>query len=562
VLPFENLGDSADAYFADGVADEVRGKLTGLPGLEVIARASSVQYRKSPRTPQQIAHELGVRYLLTGTVRWDKRGGSRVRVSPELIDAGRGGAPASTWQQPFDAALTDVFQVQADIATRVAQALGLALGDSARRQLVQRPTANLAAYDAYLKGEAVTGDFLAADPTEWPRGIKYYEQAVALDSGFVAAWVQLSRARSWQYAYLTAVPGFATGALEAAERARALAPDRPEPYLALGEYYSLVRLENGRALDAVETGLRLAPGDVGLLTTAGRTEVRLGRWEAARGRLAKTSELDPRSAVNWRRYGLALLLMRRYDQARVALDRALALVPTNPDVLGLLATLALAQGDTAQARAIVSKPPAGVDPTELAVWSSRINDLYWVLDDETQRRVLAQPPSAFANDRTSWAMVRAQIHHVRGELSLAQVWADTARLEFQKGVQVAPDKAEVRVFLGLALAYLGRKRDAIAEGERAVALAPISQDAFIGPYIQHQLVRIYLLAGEPEKALDRLEPLLKIPYTLSPGWLKIDPIFAPLRGNPRFERLVAADDPQFPSSHRGSPEDRQISTSE
>lgn len=539
VLPFENLGDSADAYFADGVSDEVRGKLTALPGLEVIARASSVPYRRSAEPPQQIARELGVRYLLTGTVRWDKRGGSRVRVSPELIDAGGGGAPASRWQQPFDAALTDVFQVQADIAGRVAQALGVALGDSARQELSERPTANLAAYDAFLRGEALAQEFLGVDPRTMPGAISYFEQAVTLDSTFVAAWAQLARARANQYTSNTPLPALAEGARQAAERARAIGPTRPDPYLALGEYYSLVRLDNVRSLEAFETGLRLAPTSVALLTGAGRTEARLGRWNDALASWAKARTLDPRSAVTWRRYGQALLMMRRYREARVALDRGLALAPTSFDLLEQHAVLALAQGDTAGARAVARHPPPGVDSTDLAVWFATTYDLYWILDDQAQRRVLALPLSAFADNREQWAIVRAQIHSARGELPAARVWADSALVEFTRGVRTAPDNAQQHVFRGLMLAYLGRRAEAIAEGERAVALAPISHDAFVGPYIQQQLVRIYLVLGDETSALSRLAPLLQVPCNLSPAWLRVDPNFAPLRGDARFERLVA-----------------------
>ena len=158
VLPFENLGDSADAYFADGITNEVRGKLSQVSGLAVIARASSNEYRHTAKTPQEIARELGADYLLTATVQWEKKPGapSRVRVSPELIRVEPGAAPTTRWQQPFDASLTDVFQVQADIATKVASALNVALGDSVRHELAAKPTENLAAYDAYLKGEAAS----------------------------------------------------------------------------------------------------------------------------------------------------------------------------------------------------------------------------------------------------------------------------------------------------------------------------------------------------------------------------------------------------------------------
>src|SRR6185312_15304627 len=199
-LPFENLGDSADAYFADGVTDEVRGKLAALPGLEVIARTSSVQYKQTTKSPQQIGRELGVQYLLTGTVRWEKAkpsgGTSRVRVSPELIQV----TTASTkWQAPFEAPLTDVFQVQGQIAGRVAEALGVALGAGEQERIRERPTQNLAAYDAFLRGEEAVGGNTTMDRVALRRARDYYEQAVGLDSSFARAWGQLSRTYSHLY---------------------------------------------------------------------------------------------------------------------------------------------------------------------------------------------------------------------------------------------------------------------------------------------------------------------------------------------------------------------------
>ena len=193
VLPFENLGAPEDDYFADGIADEIRGKLTSLPGLQVIARGSSTPYKKTTKTPKQIAEELNVGYLLTATVRWEKSGGtSRVHVSPELVDVTGSGAPTSKWQQPFDAAITDVFQVQSEIATKVAQALGAALGAGEEKRLSEKPTQNLAAYDAFLKGEEVSNSLAATDPASLRKAIGFYEQAVALDPGFAQAWAGVS----------------------------------------------------------------------------------------------------------------------------------------------------------------------------------------------------------------------------------------------------------------------------------------------------------------------------------------------------------------------------------
>ncbi|MCM3876027.1 MAG: serine/threonine-protein kinase [Thermoanaerobaculia bacterium] len=180
VLPFENLGSAEDEYFADGMADEIRGKLTSLAGVEVIARASSAPYKKTTKTPKQIAQELGVKYLLTATVRWEKgTGASRVHVSPELVEVRESGAPASKWQQRFDAALTNVFQVQSDIAARVAQALGVAFGAGEEKRLLEKPTQNLAAYEAFLKGEDARNS-IGNDPfPQMRKGLDFYEKAVA-----------------------------------------------------------------------------------------------------------------------------------------------------------------------------------------------------------------------------------------------------------------------------------------------------------------------------------------------------------------------------------------------
>jgi len=201
--------------------------------------------------------------------------------------------------------------------------------------------------------------------------------------------------------------------------------------------------------------------------------------------------------------------------------------------------VALAQGDLARARAVIHTALATFEPAALLASFGNYWDLYWPLDDAQQRQLLALPPSAFDNDRAAWALVRAETEGLRGHPAAARVYADTAQLAYEEELRAAPQDPQRHAYRGVALAYLGRKAEAIQEGEHAVALTPVSRDALIGAYLQHDLVRIYLLVGEPEKALDQLEPLLRMPYHLSPGWLRIDPTFAPLRGNPRFERLVA-----------------------
>jgi tetratricopeptide (TPR) repeat protein len=334
-------------------------------------------------------------------------------------------------------------------------------------------------------------------------------------------------------------PDLAAQAHEAADRAQALGPGRPEGQLALGDYYRIVAVDTRQALAAYEAGLKLAPTNVNLLVGAALAEQSLGRWEATLRYLTRAAALDPRSANTARRTARTLVFLRRYPEAQTAAERGVALAPTNLTIIEERALVPLAQGDLAGARAVVRAALPGVDPAELLAFFGNYQDLYWVLDDAQQQQLLTLPPSAFDNDRGTWSIVRAQTYWLRKEPAKAKVYADSAQLAIAEQLRATPEDGQRHALRGLGLAYLGRKAEAIAEGERGVALVPVSRDAFSGAYIQNQLVRIYLLVGEPEQALDQLEPLLKIPYYLSPGWLKIDPTFAPLRGNPRFQRLVA-----------------------
>ena len=539
VLPFENLGDSSTNYFADGVTDAVRGKLSALPGLQVIASRSSNEYRHSTKGLAQIARELGADYLLIGRIRWAKApdGTSRVEVSPELVAAVPGGAATTKWQQPFDAAITDVFQVQADIAGKVASALDLALGANQQQTLAEKPTQNLAAYDAYLKGEASQG-LIIQDPPTLRTAITQYERAVTLDPGFILGWAQLSRANATYYYNVTPTPAGAEAARQAAERAMALAPGRPESQLALGQYLEFVLREHQRALAAFEDGLKAAPDNTELLTSAALTEQGLGRWDAALKHLERAQALDPRSAVTARRLSQTLIRLRRYPDAIAAADRGLAVAPTNLDLLENKAMAYLGQGDLAGAQAVVRAAPAEVEPTALVAAFGNYWDLGWALDEAQQQLLLRLPAGAYDNDQGTWGGVAAQVYYLRGDLDKARIYADSGRAGYAETLEATPDDPQRRVFLGLMLAYLGRKADAVREGERAVSLMPVSRDGYMGPYLMHQLARIYTIAGEPDKAVDELEPLLKMPYYLSPGWLRIDPNFAPLRNNPRFRKLA------------------------
>ena len=199
----------------------------------------------------------------------------------------------------------------------------------------------------------------------------------------------------------------------------------------------------------------------------------------------------------------------------------------------------LGEGDLVGARAVLEAAPREVEPTALMAHLANYWDLVWILSDEQRELLLRLTPSAFDDDRGTWGFCLAQAYALKGDAASVRTYAEEARKTFEEQLRAAPDDPQRHTFLGLSLAYLGRKEEAIREGERGVALARCRRMRYIGPYLQHQLARIYMLVGEPEKALDQLEPLLKMPYYLSPGWLKIDPNFDPLRKNPRFQKLVA-----------------------
>jgi eukaryotic-like serine/threonine-protein kinase len=534
VLPFENLGRPEDGYFADGVTDEVRGKLATLPGLEVIARASSIQYKETTKSPQQIGRELGVNYLLTGTVRWDKdtSGPSRVRVSPELVQV----STASTkWQAPFEAPLTDVFGMQADVASRVAEALGLAIDAGERERLAERPTENLAAYDAFLKGEEATGG-LAIDLAVYRRAIDYYERAVALDSTFALAWARLSRALSYTYWAAPTTAG-AAAARQAVERALALAPKLPEGYYALAYYTYTVHDDLIRAYEHSQRAWQLAPKDARFLALVAQNELALGYSEEGLKHLQDAQALDPRSVETATAMVWALVGLRRYPEALQAAKRGLAVAPTDLGLIHAAKDVYLAQGDLTGAQAVLRAVPRDVDPATLVAHIATWGDFYWVLDDAQQRLLLRLSPGQFGDDRATWGFALAQTHALRGDSALARAYADSARLVLEARLRDVPQDPETHTYLGLALAYMGRRADAIREGERGLALVPTGKSPDARGAAQHNLARIYVLVGEPEKALDLLEPLVETHYD-SPGGLKIDPAFAPLRGNPRFERLI------------------------
>ena len=536
VLAFENLGDSADAYFADGMADEIRSKLAGLPGLEVIARGSSTQYLGSRKTAAEIAAELGVPYLLTGTVRWEKGPKrSRVRVSPELIEVRTG---VTRWAHPFDAAFTDVFAVQADIASQVAGALHLALTDSARAQLSAVPTRNLAAYAHYLRSrELRSGE---STPEALRAAIAELREAVRLDPLFIAGWAELAQVQ---------MDAFRTGglAVEDADTARAwldhavaLAPNSPDVRAASARYHLVVEGDFAAALRDYREALRTAPRRSDLLTAAGRVEMELDRWPEAVADLDQAVRLDPRSpdAASW--LGVAYARLRRYDEARRELDRARSLRPTSLGLAYQRARVAAAEGDLAGVRRVLREAERAAGPRAVAAYVALREDLIWALEDDQLRTMTGLTPADLDGGRGDWALAVAEAHQLLGDSARSRAYADSAVAAYDTTLASwgdRRDRGQIVVTRALALALAGRLGEARAAADQAGALLPLGS-GLQGPYVAYIRARIDVMAGDRSAAVKRLRSVLERPAQQSRGLFAIDRTLAPLRGDPEFQALL------------------------
>jgi TolB-like protein/tetratricopeptide (TPR) repeat protein len=544
VVPFENLGTREDDYFVDGMSDAVRGKLESLPGIQVIAGGSSALYKKTTKTPEQIARELDVGYLLMGKLRRHSSpsGQGSVEMSPVLIEIADSGAPVVKWQQTFDAPLTDVFRVQSEIASKAADELGVVLAAQDEKRLSERPTINLAAYEAFLRGEDNYYVRSETDTAGLKRDLDLYERAVALDPDFPEAWSRIAITSAQLYQNGVSAPEMRERAEHAASTAMRLDPNAPEVFLARSLNEQLLRHDYQRALEISEEGRRRWPRDALLLNNTANLESALGHLEVAVGYYRQGRTFDPR--LDWG-LGEALTGLRRYPEALRSIEHAMAVSPQNLQLIQDKAYILLAQGDLARARAALNQVPAGIDPVSYVVFMATDpfdGDMSWALDAAQRELLFRAKPGDFGDERGQWSLCLAVASSLKGDVAGTHSYAEQARRSFGEQLEnqeVGHENHKVRMALGLAFAYLGRKDEAVREGERLAADLPLSRDFHMGSKARENLVRIYVLVGEQEKALDQLEQVLKLPTVWTPGWLGIDPNFDSLRGNPRFEKLVA-----------------------
>jgi eukaryotic-like serine/threonine-protein kinase len=536
VLPFENLGAPSDEYFADGLTDEITGKLAGLSGLGVIARTSAVRYKRTAKDPRQIGQELRVDYVLEGTVRWDRTSGGRgkVRVTPHLI---RASDQTEVWAEPFDGAFADVFRLQGEIAERVATGMNVILLARDRQTLVTAPTTNQDAYDDYLKGNPL----LAQGSTEanLRSAIELYQRAITLDPAFAAAYRQLSAANARLYASFDQTDQRLRLAREAADRALQLRPE--EGQWALGVLYG-ARGEWRQALEHLKVAEELRPNESGIIDRIADAYLRLGDWSHASAYLERAVNLDPQSAVLSRALSFCYQQLFRFDEAIQYADRAIAIEPgTARPYVGIIFDLLLWKGRTAETDSAVARALGGLGPDrfiadELApgptpwLWASA-----FATHPRFRAALEAVRLAGSSIDSASWYLSAGTLRASLGDTTQARAYADSARLVLERRLRRAPGNADLHSRLGVAYASLGLKEAAIREARRAVDLAP---DPLTNPDYRLDLGVVYAMVGEREAAIETLASVTDtLPSNYTRMFLRAIPLVATLLNDSRLKVL-------------------------
>lgn len=541
VLPFENLGKSDDAYFADGMTEEISSRLGRLSGLRLIGRQSVKGYANTSKPPAQIGKELGVAYLLTGSVRWDRgrAGHNLVKVSTSLLRASDG---VQVWSEPYEDDVTGVFEIQGKVAERVAQALQVRLTEGQQSTFASRPTNNLEAYDYYLRGkELETG---ARTPTEFARGVAWYQQAIALDPGFAKAYASLARAHLNVYWFRgdTSLRRLEL-AKAAIDRALALEPKLPAAYTALAEYYYRTKLDYPRALDAIAAAQRLAPSDPDALAIKALIERRQNRWSEAVSDLNRAVALDPRNKLDFEFLCETQMLTRDYSGAERTCVHLQAIEPESwvgyyfPSRIAVLRS-----GDVKTALRLVEEAQKWIGPEALgAGLISKEATAIWpaVLNPEFARYMHAVGEPAEEGERLAYFTSKIFLGVYQNDLPAIRQAADSIILHGPRSLRGDFFDGERHAELSLAYAAKGDRAKALEEGKRAMAIMPFERDALRGAENLEVVADAYVLAGANDEAFLALGQLLSVPGELSPAWLRVDPWFEPLRKDPRFKRLVS-----------------------
>jgi serine/threonine protein kinase/tetratricopeptide (TPR) repeat protein len=531
VLPFENLSaDPENAFFTDGMQDEILSDLAKIADLKVISRTSVMQYKTGgKRNVREIANALGVAHLVEGSV---QRVANRVRVSVQLIDAK---TDRHLWVDRYDRPLDDVFAIQTDIAKAIAGQLQAKLSPAEKSAIEQPPTTNLVAYDRYVRAKKLMAP--PAIDRDLREATRLFDQAVAYDPTFLLAYCELAQANVGLYFNGSDhTPARLALAEKARDAALRLGPDRGEAHLAAAWVAYNGYRDYETALTEVGIARRGLPNDASIFDITAHIARRQGHWKQSTSDFERGAEVDPRSVWLLSRAAINYGWQRRFPEAAAAMDRAVAVEPGNPAMrFGRAIVDLYSRADTQPAyeavQSIVTEDPSAMDV---------VADLWLELalsrrDATEMARALASLPPGQRSFSEGLAA------RARNDASGAETAFSAARVELEKIVREQPDNAEALCTLGMIDAALGRKEDALREGRRAVELLPITKDAFTGAGLLSDLAVIYAWVGEKDLAINQLEEVLRIPSNyrdVSYGQLRLSPVWDSLRGDPRFEKLL------------------------
>ena len=544
VLPFENRSeDKANAYFAEGIQDEIVTRLSKIADLKVISHTSTQHYKSAPGNLPEIARQLGVAHILEGNV---QKSGDAVRVNVQLIKAAN---DSHLWADTFDRKLTDIFSVESEVAKAIAEQLQAKLTGQEEQLIAARPTDNPEAYDAYLRGLAYTLKAGGVTPANSLGAQKYLREAVRLDPKFAVSWALLSYVDAIGYVTQSLQP---TGALReetrlAAETALTLQPDLGEALMAKGYYYYGCLKDYGSAVRYFEQARQLLPNSSRIPESLAYVSRRRGQWDQSDSYFNEAEGLDPRNANLLTQHALSYILLRRFPEALRKLDQVLNITPDDVDTLAIKAGIAQGEGELARASALLAPLHPAADHTfalETQVYQAILERRPAQIIPRL-KEILANPDPALGYFNGELRFWLGWAQEVAGDNASAKESWRQARSELELFLNEQPQNFALIGDLALTNMCLGDKAAALALSERATVANPIEKDAVYGPFSIEIGARVAARMEEPDRAIAAIEKLLSIPYRgplvwvrpLTPALLRLDPMFDPLRNDPRFQKL-------------------------
>jgi serine/threonine protein kinase/Tfp pilus assembly protein PilF len=545
VLPFENRSeDKPNAYFAEGIQDEILTRLSKIADLKVISRTSTQRYKSAPENLSEIAKELGVAHILEGSV---QKSGDAVRVNVQLIKAA---TDSHLWADTFDRKLTDIFSVESEVAKAIADQLRAKLTGQEEQVIAAKPTDNVEAYDAYLRGLAYTLK-PTLTPANYIAAQKYLREAVRLDPKFALSWALLSYVDSLGYLTATLPPTveLREEARQAAETALSLQPGLGEALMAKGYYHYACLKDYDTATRYFEQARKLLPNNSSVSESLAYVTRRRGQWDPSESYFNEAERLDPRNVSLLTQHACSYIMLRRFPDALRKLDEVLNITPDDVGILAIKANIAQGEGDLPRAATLLKPPHSNADDS--STLGTRIfqatlqRDPAQIIPRVKEELTKPDPALGFHTGELRFWLGWAQ--ELAGNHADAQESWRQARSELEPLLKEQPDNWNVMANLALTNMGLGDKAAAFALLERAMAAVPLEKDALDGPGPVEILARVAAQVGEPDRAISALQKLLSIPSPslppLTPALLRLDPMFDPLRNDPRFQKLCEEKKP-------------------